>query len=110
MLVILQCNFSMDFTFTGHVSLKLQIITFLLPVLQNINFSFKAQLTHLKCLPPVSQIPDLALYLVSGKVAIFDHVRALLTHVIDPGLVPGQLGLEGLVFLHQVLHTDQITT
>jgi hypothetical protein len=42
-------------------------------------------------------------------MSLVDHGLSLLANFIDAVLMAGNLGLECLVLLHQVLHADQIT-
>lgn len=64
---------------------------------------------HLELLPAILKVVDLAADGVLGKVALLHHVVARDAHVLDSRLVAGNLRLQGLVLLHQVLNTNQVT-
>ena len=65
---------------------------------------------NLQGLPAILKLCNLVANLISSEMSILDHAGSLLTDVVDSRLVAGQLRLQGLVLLHQVLHTNQVTT
>ena len=66
--------------------------------------------THPQLVPAILQGADLLLDVVSSEVSLCHHLTALVTYGVDARFVAGQLSLQGLVLLHQVLHPNEVTT
>ena len=65
--------------------------------------------THHKRPPLLVESIDLGLDVISSKVSLVHHVITGLGHRLDTGLMTSHLSSQGLVLLHQVLDTDQVT-
>lgn len=64
---------------------------------------------YLQLLPPVLQVLNLGADGVMSEVPLLDHVLACGAHVLDARFMAGQLCLQCLMLLHQVLYADQVT-
>ena len=65
---------------------------------------------YLQLLPPVLQVLNLGADGVVSKVPLLDHVLACGAHILDARLMAGQLCLQCLMLLHQVLYANQVTS
>ena len=65
---------------------------------------------YLQLLPSVLQVLNLGADGVVSKVPLLDHVLACGAHVLDARFMAGQLRLQRLMLLHQVLYADQVTS